>query len=60
VTDTDPGRPNPGADPSPVASHESEEVETSTPSAIHRIVRLSLAQPLLTAIVAVALVAAGI
>ena len=43
-----------------MTSHGSEEIETSTPSAIHRIVRLALAQPLLTAILAVALVGAGI
>jgi cobalt-zinc-cadmium resistance protein CzcA len=62
VTEKDPGARDPVEDSSSlnVASHESEEIETSTPSAIHRIVRLSLAQPLLTAIVAVALVAGGI
>ena len=38
----------------------SEEIETSTPSVIHRIVRGALAQPLLTTILAVALVGAGI
>ena len=43
-----------------MTSRGSEEIETSTPSAIHRIVRLALAQPLLTAILAVALVGAGI
>jgi cobalt-zinc-cadmium resistance protein CzcA len=37
-----------------------ERIETSTPSAIHRIVRGALSQPLLTAILAVALIGAGV
>lgn len=41
-------------------SLESEKIETSTPSAIHRIVRAALAQPLLTAILSIALVGGGI
>ncbi len=42
------------------ASEKSQQIETSTPSAIHRIVRMALGQPLLTAILAVALCGAGI
>jgi len=42
------------------ASEESQKIETSTPSAIHRVVRVALGQPLLTAILAVALCGAGI
>jgi cobalt-zinc-cadmium resistance protein CzcA len=42
------------------ASEKSQQIETSTPSAIHRIVRMALGQPLLTAILAAALCGAGI
>jgi heavy metal efflux system protein len=42
------------------ASEKSQQIETSTPSAIHRIVRMALGQPLLTAILAATLCGAGI
>jgi heavy metal efflux system protein len=60
VSDTEPT----GAEETPPVLHHSsaasEAIETSTPSVIHRIVRTALAQPLLTIILALALVGAGI